>query len=71
MVYKSHMTDKAINSQRVKLKNAMAQACKSHESEQSQHDDLIRYNQAVIGMHQYYNMATNDKCRCSQTVPVD
>lgn len=34
------------------------QACKSHESEQSQHDDLIRYNQAVIGMHQYYNMAT-------------
>ncbi len=52
------MTDKAINSQRVKLKNAMAQACKSHESEQSQHDDLIRYNQAVIGMHQYYNMAT-------------
>lgn len=55
---KSHMTDKAINSQRVKLKNAMAQACKSHESEQSQHDDLIRYNQAVIGMHQYYNMAT-------------
>ena len=55
---KSHMTDKAINSQQAKLKNAMAQACKSHESEQSQHDDLIRYNQAVIGMHQYYNMAT-------------
>ena len=31
---------------------------KFYESEQSQHDDLIRYNQAVIGMHQYYNMAT-------------
>ena len=30
---KSHMTDKAINSQQAKLKNAMAQACKSHESE--------------------------------------
>ena len=49
---KSHMTDKAINSQQAKVKNAMAQASKSHESEQSQHDDLIRYNQAVIGMHQ-------------------
>jgi hypothetical protein len=55
---KSHMTDKAINSQRIKLKNAIAKACKSHESEQSQHNDLISYNQAVIGMHQYYNMAT-------------
>lgn len=57
-VIKSHMTEKAINTQKRKLKNAIAKACKAHESEQSQHNDFIRYNQAVIGMHQYYNMAT-------------
>ncbi|HES0870274.1 TPA: group II intron reverse transcriptase/maturase [Streptococcus pyogenes] len=55
---KSHMTEKAITNQQKKLKNAIAKACKSHESEQSQHDDIIRYNQAVIGMHQYYCMTT-------------
>ena len=57
-VIKSHMTEKAITNQQKKLKNAIAKACKSHESEQSQHNDIIRYNQAVIGMHQYYCMAT-------------
>lgn len=55
---KSHMTEKALVNQQKKLKNAMAKACKSHESEQSQHNDIIKYNQAVIGMHQYYCMAT-------------
>ncbi len=55
---KSHMTDKAISTQQKKLKSAMAKVCKAHESEQSQHEDIIRYNQAVVGMHQYYCMAT-------------
>lgn len=55
---KSHMTEKAISTQQKKLKSAIAKACKSHESEQSQHDDIIKYNQAVMGMHQYYCMAT-------------
>lgn len=57
-VIKSHMTEKAITTQQKKLKSAIAKACKSHESEQSQHDDIIKYNQAVVGMHQYYSMAT-------------
>ena len=55
---KSHMTEKALATQQKKLKNAIAKACKSHESEQSQHDDIIKYNQAVDGMHQHYCMAT-------------
>lgn len=49
---KSHMTKKALTTQQKKLKSAMAEACRSHESEQSQHNAIISYNQAVIGMHQ-------------------
>ena len=57
-VIKSHMTEKAISSQQKKLKRAMAEACRSHSLEQSQHKAVISYNQKVVGMHEYYNMAT-------------
>lgn len=57
-VIKSHMTDKAISSQQKKLKKAIAEACRSHSLEQSQHNAIIAYNQMVVGMHEYYNMAT-------------
>jgi len=55
---KSHMTDKAIATQKVKLKRAISKACKSHAYEFTQHEDFIRYNQAVVGIHEYYSMAT-------------
>lgn len=57
-VIKSHMTDKAILTQKKKLKSAIAEACRSHAFEQSQHDAIIAYNQIVVGIHEYYNMAT-------------
>ena len=57
-VIKSHMVDKAIITQQEKLKTALTRACKSHNTEYSQHKDIIKYNQAVVGMHQYYRMAT-------------
>jgi group II intron reverse transcriptase/maturase len=55
---KSHMTDKAIKTQKVKLKQALSKACDAHEKEQAQHLDIIRYNQIVVGIHGYYDMAT-------------
>ena len=57
-VIKSHMTDKAIVMEQTKLKSALVKACKAHPSEKAQHDDIIAYNQAVAGIHGYYNMAT-------------
>ena len=57
-VIKSHMTDKAIAMEQAKLKNSLVKACKAHASEKAQHDDIIAYNQAVVGIHGYYNMAT-------------
>jgi len=55
---KSHMTDKAIAMEQEKLKKSLVKACKAHSTEKAQHDDIIAYNQAVVGIHGYYNMAT-------------
>ena len=57
-VIKSHMTDKAIAMEQDKLKKSLVKACKAHATEKAQHDDIIAYNQAVVGIHGYYNMAT-------------
>ena len=57
-VIKSHMTDKAIKTQREKLGKAMADVCKAHNLKIAQHNDVIAYNQMVVGIHEYYNMAT-------------
>ena len=57
-VIKSHMCDKAIDTQKKKLKEAIGLVCKAHKSVDDQHKDSIAYNQKVIGMHQYYSMAT-------------
>lgn len=57
-VIKSHMTEKALENQKKKLKRAISEACRSHSLEISQHNAIISYNQMVIGMHEYYNMAT-------------
>ena len=57
-VIKSHMTDKAIRTQRAKLGEAMYAVCKAHSLKIAQHNDVIAYNQKVIGVHEYYNMAT-------------
>ena len=58
-VIKSHMTDKAIAMEQAKLKNSLVKACKAHASEKAQHDDIIAYNQAVVGIHGYYNIASS------------
>lgn len=55
---KSHMTDKAIKTQKIKLKRALSTACGAHEKEQAQHLHIIKYNQMVVGIHEYYSMAT-------------
>ena len=57
-VIKSHMTEKALENQKRKLKRAISEACRSHSLEISQHKAIISYNQMVVGMHEYYNMAT-------------
>lgn len=57
-VIKSHMTDKALQTQRVQLGRAMRDACKAHNLEIAQHNDVTTFNQKVSGMHDYYNMAT-------------
>ena len=57
-IIKSHMTEKAIGTQQKKLKKAIAEACRSHANEQSQHNAIISYNQMVVGIHDYYDMAT-------------
>ena len=57
-VIKSHMTEKSIENQKRKLKRAISEACRSHSLEISQHNAIITYNQMVVGMHEYYNMAT-------------
>ena len=57
-VIKSHMTDKAIKTQRAKLGEAMTAVCKAHNLKIAQHNDVIAYNQKVVGVHEYYNMAT-------------
>ena len=53
---KSHMTDKAIKTEKVILKKHLVKVCKSNAN--AQHLSIIRYNQAVVGVHEYYNMAT-------------
>jgi group II intron reverse transcriptase/maturase len=55
---KSHMTDKAIKTQKVILKQHLVNACKDYGDKRIQHLMIIRYNQAVVGVHDYYNMAT-------------
>ena len=57
-VIKSHMTDKALATQQKNLKIAMRKVCKAHAYLQEQQNDVIAYNQKVVGMHQYYSMAT-------------
>ena len=57
-VIKSHMTGKAIATQQKKLKEAMLKLCKAHSTKGDQHKDVISYNEKVVGMHQYYSMAT-------------
>lgn len=57
-VIKSHMTEKALASQQKKLKVAMLNLKGAHASKQLQHRDTTTYNQMVVGMHQYYSMAT-------------
>ncbi|MBQ6624170.1 MAG: group II intron reverse transcriptase/maturase [Mogibacterium sp.] len=57
-VVKSHMTDKAIKTQRKVLAEAMTAVCKAHNLKIAQHNDVIAYNQKVVGVHEYYNMAT-------------
>ena len=57
-VIKSHMTDKALSNERRKLSDAMTDVCKSHNLEVAQHNDVTKYNQMVVGVHEYYNMAT-------------
>lgn len=57
-VIKSHMTDKAIKTQREVLGKAMSDVCKAHNLKIAQHNDVIAYNQKVVGVHEYYNMAT-------------
>ena len=52
------MTEKSIENQKRKLKRAITEACRSHSLEIAQHNAIITYNQMVIGMHEYYNMAT-------------
>ena len=55
---KSHMTDKAIQTQKKILKQHMVNACKDYGNKQIQHIMIIKYNQAVVGVHEYYSMAT-------------
>lgn len=57
-VIKSHMTQKAIDTQQRNLKHAMQKLCGAHAYAQEQHNDVIAYNQKVVGLHQYYSMAT-------------
>ena len=57
-VIKSHMTDKALAMQQKKLKEAMQKLCGAHAYVQEQYDDVTAYNQKVVGIHQYYRMAT-------------
>jgi len=55
---KSHMTDKAIKTEQISLKRLLVNACKDYDNPAVQHILIIRYNQAVVGVHEYYNMAT-------------
>jgi hypothetical protein len=55
---KSHMIDKAIQTQKVALKRHLVRACRDYGDKHKQHMAIIRYNQAVVGVHEYYNMAT-------------
>lgn len=57
-VIKSHMTEKALTTQQKNLKLAMHKLCRAHAYKQEQQKDVIAYNQKVVGMHQYYSMAT-------------
>ena len=57
-VIKSHMTDKARKSQQKALKALMVQACHDYGNPSVQHVFANRYNQAVVGIHEYYSMAT-------------
>ena len=54
---KSHMTDKAIKNQQKALKSLMVQACHDYGNPSVQHIFVNRYNQAVVGIHEYYSMA--------------
>ena len=55
---KSHMTEKALKKQQQSLKKLSMKACKDHGDKHIQHLEIIRYNQAVVGLHEYYSMAT-------------
>lgn len=57
-VIKSHMTEKALQTQQKKLKKAMLNLRKAHATKQLQFRDTCLYNQTVVGLHQYYSMAT-------------
>lgn len=57
-VIKSHMCDKAMKTQKVNLKKAAKHACRAHRCESDQHKAIIKYNQKVVGIHNYYSMAT-------------
>ena len=52
------MTDKAIKNQQKALKSLMVQACHDYGNPSVQHIFVNRYNQAVVGIHEYYSMAT-------------
>ena len=52
------MTDKAQKSQQKALKALMVQACHDYGNPSVQHVFVNRYNQAVVGIHEYYSMAT-------------
>ena len=55
---KSHMTDKAIKAEKTALKQLLVKACKDYGNPSVQHIFISRYNQAVVGVHEYYSMAT-------------
>ena len=55
---KSHMTDKAIKAEKAVLKELLVKACKDYGNPAVQHSFISRYNQAVVGVHEYYSMAT-------------
>lgn len=55
---KSHMTDKAIKAEKTALKKLLVKACKDYGNPTEQHIFISRYNQAVVGVHEYYSMAT-------------
>lgn len=54
---RSHMSDKSFRKTQ-ELLNALVKGIQSPESEQEAHKAINRFNAAVIGKHQYYQIAT-------------